>query len=142
EEVVPSLCGASLFVRRTELDAVGWFPEYYFAYFEDVDLCLRLRARGGQLVFCPSSIVNHYHTGTNRERSAGFIRHVARSSLLFLSRYGTAASIRHSLKQRFQYVRNELHQFSLASWSHQWGHADSTRGILQALPALTGVVAE
>jgi len=54
-------CSAcSLLVRRSTWDAVGGFDEeYYPAYFEDVDLCFKIR-RNGEGVFCdPSSRVRH-----------------------------------------------------------------------------------
>jgi GT2 family glycosyltransferase len=59
-------CSAcSLLVRRSTWDAVGGFDEeYYPAYFEDVDLCFKIR-RNGEGVFCdPSSRVRH-HRGSS-----------------------------------------------------------------------------
>jgi len=129
EEIVPAICGAAMFARRDRLDAVGWFPDYYTMYYEDVDLCLRLRSDGGILVFCPSSLVNHYHTGTSREFSPKFIENVARSSLLFTSRYGTAAVFARTLVERLGHTRNELVH-------GRWSAAAGTRGMLSALPAL------
>jgi GT2 family glycosyltransferase len=130
EEVVPAICGAALWTRRSTLDAVGWFPDYYTVYYEDVDLCLRLRSRGGALVFCPSSRVNHYHTGTNREHSPQFVENVARSSLLFASRYGSAFTIAQTLAQRTGDARNELLHGS------GWAAAAGTRGLFSALASL------
>ena len=130
EEIVPALCGAALFARRDALDAVGWFPDYYRVYYEDVDLCLRLRSRGGLLVFCPASIVSHYHTGTNREHSPRFIEEVARSSLLFASRYAELGVLARSVRDRIGYARDELVH------GGGWSRAPGTRGFLSALPDL------
>jgi len=130
EEIVPAICGAEMSVRREALDAAGWFPDYYRVYYEDVDLCLRLRSRGGLLVFCPSSVVNHYHTGTNREWSPRFVENVARSSFLFASRYGSARQITRSIQDRLGHARNELLH------GRGWTAAAGTRGFLSALPAL------
>jgi GT2 family glycosyltransferase len=129
EDVVPAICGAAMFARRGRLDAVGWFPDYYTMYYEAVDLCLRLRSAGGILVFCPSSVVHHYHTGTSGEFSPKFIENVARSSLLFTSRYGTAAVFARTLVERLGHTRNELVHGA-------WSAAAGTRGLLSALPAL------
>lgn len=130
EEVVPALCGAALWARRSALDGVGWFPSYYTVYYEDVDLCLRLRSRGGTLIFCPSSRVSHYHTGTNREHSPQFVTNVARSSLLFASRYGGARTIARTLARRMGDAQNELVH------GGGWATAAGTRGFLSALTAL------
>jgi GT2 family glycosyltransferase len=130
EEIVPAICGAALWARRDALEAAGWFPEYYTVYYEDVDLSLRLRSRGGVLVFCPSSRVNHYHTGTNREHSASFVENVARSSLLFAGRYGGAGTIARALAQRVGDARNELVH------GHGRAAAAGTRGFLSALASL------
>jgi GT2 family glycosyltransferase len=132
---VPAICGAALFARRDALDAVGWFPDYYTVYYEDVDLCLRLRSRGGTLVFCPSSIVDHYHTGTNREHSPRFVENVARSSLLFVSRYGAPGVIARALRDRIRYSRDELLH------GGGWRHAAGMRGFLSAVPALRRTLA-
>ena len=134
EEEVPSLCGAALFVRRRALDAAGWFPSYYTMYYEDTDLCLRLRAQGGLLIFCPSSVVNHYHTGTNREHSPRFTRNVARSSLLFVSRYGSPRQLARTVAGRMRDVRAELLHGA-------WRAAPGTLGVLSALPALPSPLA-
>lgn len=129
EEIVPAICGAGMLIRREALDSVGWFPGYYTMYYEDVDLCLQLRSRGGLLVFCPSSVVNHYHTGTNREHSPKFVENVARSSLLFASRYGAPTLFARTLVERLGHVRDELVH-------GRWQAAAGTRGLISALPAL------
>jgi len=38
--------GSCLMVRRADFDAVGGFDESFFYWYEDVDLCMRLHARG------------------------------------------------------------------------------------------------
>jgi GT2 family glycosyltransferase len=139
EEVVPALCGASLFVRRSALDRAGWFPEYYSSYYEDVDLCLRLRANGGLLVFCPTSVVNHYHTGTNKEWSPSFIENVARSSLLFVSRYAGSRTLVRSLMERAHHIRNE---FIHIRGPDRWVRMHGTRGAVKAIPGLFRVASE
>lgn len=43
---VDYVAGCALLARRACLEAVGLFDATYFAYMEDVDLCLRAKARG------------------------------------------------------------------------------------------------
>lgn len=52
--------GAALLLRRSAFDAVGGFdPRYEPAYFEDVDLCFRLRRAGWSVRLEPSARVMH-----------------------------------------------------------------------------------
>jgi O-antigen biosynthesis protein len=142
EAEVPSICGAALIARRSALDAAGWFPGYYTMYYEDTDLCLRLRQAGGRLVYCPASVVRHYHTGTNREDSPRFVEHVARSSLLFVARFGDGALLARKLGRRLLYTRAELAGSRGHPWRERWRGAHGTRGAVGALRALPRVLAE
>ncbi len=51
-------CACVLF-RTDALVAVGGFDDRYFMYWEDVDVCERLRARGGKIVWLPWVRVEH-----------------------------------------------------------------------------------
>jgi GT2 family glycosyltransferase len=51
---------AALLVRRSAFDAVGGFDAAFTpAWFEDVDLCARLLARGGRIRYVPSARATH-----------------------------------------------------------------------------------
>jgi N-acetylglucosaminyl-diphospho-decaprenol L-rhamnosyltransferase len=52
--------GAALLVERAAFEAVGGFDEQLFLYKEDEDLCLRLRAAGGQVIYEPAVVVRHH----------------------------------------------------------------------------------
>lgn len=51
--------GACMLVRRTALEAVHGFDERYFLYWEDADLCRRLRAGGYTVHYVPAARVIH-----------------------------------------------------------------------------------
>lgn len=52
--------GACLAVRRDAWDSVGGFDERFFpVWFEDVDLCLRLRQRKWNILYCPQAEFTH-----------------------------------------------------------------------------------
>jgi N-acetylglucosaminyl-diphospho-decaprenol L-rhamnosyltransferase len=52
--------GACLAVRRDAWASVGGFDEQFFpVWFEDVDLCLRLRAQKWKIVYCPQAEFAH-----------------------------------------------------------------------------------
>ena len=52
--------GACLMVRRAALDQVGRFDERFRLFFEDVDLCRRLKSAGWDICFLPEARVVHY----------------------------------------------------------------------------------
>ncbi len=56
---VQAVSASSAFYRKSALDKVGLFPECFGAYFEDVDLSLRIRKAGYQIRFIPQSVVYH-----------------------------------------------------------------------------------
>ncbi len=52
--------GAAMLVERAAFLAVGGFDERLFLYKEDEDLCLRLRAAGGVIVYEPGVVMCHH----------------------------------------------------------------------------------
>ena len=53
------LSGAVMLLRREAVDAVGGFDPAIFLYYEDEDLCLRLREKGWSLVLVPQAAARH-----------------------------------------------------------------------------------
>ena len=56
--------GACMLVRRERFEAVDGFDEGYRNGFEDVDLCLKIRERGGRIVYQPKSVLYHLESQT------------------------------------------------------------------------------
>jgi N-acetylglucosaminyl-diphospho-decaprenol L-rhamnosyltransferase len=80
--------GAAMLVRRSALQEPWLFDERFFLYFEDVDLCLRLRRRGWNVLYDPGATMIHRH----RRESARRLFHPAKrhhllSLLKFLWKY-------------------------------------------------------
>ena len=55
---------ACMLIRRETFIAVGGFDEGYVNGFEDVDLCLKVGARGGRIVYQPRSSLYHLESKT------------------------------------------------------------------------------
>jgi len=51
--------GAAMLIRRRAFDAVHGFDERFFLYWEDADLCRRLRQRGWTTQYVPGARVSH-----------------------------------------------------------------------------------
>jgi len=51
--------GAALFIRKDTFEKTGGFDEKFFMYFEDMDLCKRVRARGNIILYNPNFKVRH-----------------------------------------------------------------------------------
>jgi GT2 family glycosyltransferase len=56
---VPWVVGAALAIRREAFEAVGGFDEAFFMYYEEVDLCYRMKALGWQTHFTPDAAIVH-----------------------------------------------------------------------------------
>jgi GT2 family glycosyltransferase len=52
--------GAYSIVRRDVLEKVGYFDERFFLYYEEVDLCRRIRAAGYRIWYWPDVVVEHW----------------------------------------------------------------------------------
>ncbi|MGH7258803.1 MAG: glycosyltransferase, partial [Nitrospiraceae bacterium] len=55
---------ACMLVRKDMFDAVQGFDEGYRNGFEDVDLCLKIRAQGGKIIYQPQSVLYHLESQT------------------------------------------------------------------------------
>lgn len=53
------LSGTVLLIRRSSFEAIGGFDEKFFLYYEDEDLCRRLRRGGWRVGVCPQASAVH-----------------------------------------------------------------------------------
>ena len=91
------LSAACLLCRREAFEGVGGFDERFFIYFEDIDLCVRMRAAGWKLLFVPAVEVRHEGGATTSAtpafRAASRLEY-RRSQLYFYRKHNSAASRR------------------------------------------------
>jgi len=79
--------GAALFLRRSALDRVGLLDEGYFIFFEEVDLCRRIKDAGWRIVLRPEAVVTHYGGRSRRQNRTGVILPGARSLLRYFRKH-------------------------------------------------------
>lgn len=93
--------GSCLLARRSAIDAVGGFDEGFFLYEEDVDLCVRVRAKGWKVVFTPAAEVVHHLGASMAAAGVGLEYH--RSHLRFYAKHqgwGSRLALRAALAVR------------------------------------------
>jgi len=83
-----------MLLRYETLRSLGGFDERYFLYYEDVDLCARIRDRGLEVAVCAGASVIHAARRESR-RNPHYAAWHLRSAVRFLaSRPGIALGFR------------------------------------------------
>jgi GT2 family glycosyltransferase/ribosomal protein L29 len=59
---VSAVTGACLMIRKTLFEEIGGFNPHFFTAYQDVDLCLRLRARGLRVIYTPQAVLLHHES--------------------------------------------------------------------------------
>jgi len=89
--------GAALY-RRGAFEAVGGFDERIFIYYEDLDLALRLAARGGRCRLAPEARALHAYSASLGAASAAKYARTGWSRGYMLRRYGVMRDPRLALR--------------------------------------------
>jgi GT2 family glycosyltransferase len=109
---VDFISGCAMLVRRVILEQVGLLDERFFAYYEEVEWCVRVRQAGSKIVHVPQARLWHKITPKARAASSSVHYYMTRNRLLFLR--VTRAGWRAWLHTLFaEYLR------TLVSWSVQ-----------------------
>ena len=82
--------GAALYARDA-FEAAGGFDERIFAYYEDLDLALRLRVRGARCALARGARARHTYSATLRDRIGDKYALTGWGRGYLLRRYGVAA---------------------------------------------------
>jgi GT2 family glycosyltransferase len=87
--IVQGLSGCALLVKRAVLERAGLLDERYFAYYEDLDWCLRARQAGFRCLYVGAARVSHAGSATSnrhtvQSQSALLNYYAARNILLFM----------------------------------------------------------
>ncbi|MFM2044488.1 MAG: hypothetical protein RLY86_3064 [Pseudomonadota bacterium] len=128
------IAGAACY-RASALRAVhsdhGYFDDRFFAYYEDVDLSLRLRARGARFLLVREAVVYHMHSGTGGLNSPFKAFFLSRNLFYYLKKNIAPAELPAILGYQLLRLGRELLGHLLA---RRWKHvAAQVRGLAQGL---------
>ena len=86
ETIFPDWIGGMFMLLSREIfEKLGGFDQRYFLYYEDVDLCARLRLRGYKVAICPGAKVVH-HARRHSHRNLKYLAwHLASMMRFFCS---------------------------------------------------------
>lgn len=86
---VDAVSGCAMLVSRAACEQFGGFDESFFAYVEDVDLCLRARAAGWRVCVAPRARVVHHRAPatTAARQSVSSLYYATRNHLTLIRRH-------------------------------------------------------
>lgn len=88
EENTGFISGCCMFVKSEVFENVGYLPEEYFMYFEDMDFCLQIVEHNYILKVCKNSIIYHkVSSSSGGEESPFTIKWGNRNRLILMNKY-------------------------------------------------------
>lgn len=85
--------GACMIIRRTTFEAVGGFDERFFMYWEDTDLCRRIRNKGWKIIYYTRAKVVHYIGKSSSSRPIRSIFHFHNSCFKLFKKHAVGFQI-------------------------------------------------
>jgi GT2 family glycosyltransferase len=132
--------GAYMIVRRSALEQVGDFDESFFLYFEEVDLCRRIRAAGFEVWLWPDVIVSHVGGASTRmmlkddyKPGAQVVSWRMRSELLYFRKYHGAFGAWCAMAIEVWWYRARMLRNSISSDRERAAKAADSRRIVTAM---------
>jgi GT2 family glycosyltransferase len=85
--------GACMMVRRSAFDAVGGMDERFFLYWEDADLCRRLKSAGWPTVYYTRTGITHLTGRSSAREPTQSLVAFHRSAYLYFRKHGRYATV-------------------------------------------------
>lgn len=104
---VDFITGADIFLRKSVLDAIGYFDENFFMFAEEADLCKRIKNTGYKRVIVPEAKIIHLE-GKSSANFWGNIKLRVKSRYLYAQKHQTIIDI---LGMKLSYIL--LHSLAL-----------------------------
>lgn len=108
EREVQHIVGSGMFIRKNVFDKIGYFDEDFFLYYEETELCFRMRKNGFQLFYIPEPQILHYK-GKSESLNINKQEIIEYSRYLFFKKcyglfYSKIANILYTLKYILAYI--------------------------------------
>ena len=85
-----AVSGAFFLMEKTDFQQIGEFDEGYFLHVEDLDLCRRVWASGGKVIYQPAAAALHY--GSTAEATTEFVQsHKADGLKRYFTKFASGA---------------------------------------------------
>jgi GT2 family glycosyltransferase len=87
-EEIDFATGCCMMIKKEVLEKIGLFDEKYFLYYEDDDLCQRIKKRGYKIYYVPTAAM--YHENASSSGGAGNVLHdyfLTRNQMIFGMKY-------------------------------------------------------
>ena len=110
------ISGSAILMRKNDYQRLNGFDEDFWMYFEDVDLCRRIRNNGGEIAFCTNITIEHNHGGSSRinMKTASVTKaEVLISNHIYISKH--IKGLKKKLIQIFLVINNVLSLFLVAA---------------------------
>jgi GT2 family glycosyltransferase len=85
--------GACLLFRKEVIDKTGLMDERFFMYYDEVDLCYRVKKDGGKILFTPDITIIHHANKSSIQDADRCDRNKFHSKLLFFKKHYGIISI-------------------------------------------------
>lgn len=86
-QTVDWVSGACMIIRRKAIMQVGGFDSQFFMYWEDADLCKRLKEKGWKTVYFPKSKICHYTGKSSDTRQVSSIYQFHKSCFTYFKKH-------------------------------------------------------
>lgn len=86
-EEVDAASGAALLVRKSVLNEVGIMDEGYFMFFEEMDLCRRIKMKGYKIYFIPNAVITHLGGASRHQNPKALVIISQESMMRYVSKF-------------------------------------------------------
>ncbi|MNN40978.1 N-acetylglucosaminyl-diphospho-decaprenol L-rhamnosyltransferase [compost metagenome] len=89
EKDVDCVMGSCMMIKKDYFQKIGGFSPQYFMYFEDVDLCYKVKSYGKRVVYSPNYEIIHLHRqeSTKSLNKLSFVHFISMIKFYLFKRY-------------------------------------------------------